>query len=64
MNLYKVEKIAHWLFLMLIGFASARTYYFFNDVETWMFNSLVLAAYIAFSLSLRYAIGKEVEEKK
>lgn len=59
MNLYKVEKIAILGFLILIGFASARTYYFFNDVETWMFNSLVLAAYIAFSLSMRFAIRKE-----
>ncbi|MGO2084165.1 hypothetical protein [Vagococcus sp.] len=59
MNLYQVEKIAHWLFLLLIGFAGAKTYYFFSNVETWMFNSLVLAAYIVFSLSMRFAIRKE-----
>lgn len=64
MDLYKVEKIAVLGFLILIGFAGARTYYFFNDVETWMFNSLVLASYIVFRRALDYAIKNENKDGK
>lgn len=59
MDLYKVEKVAVLGFLILIGFSVARTYYFFSDVETWMFNSLVLTSYIVFRGALNYAIKNE-----